>query len=227
MNLTDKKNAKNRLIMKASVILPAYNEEKNIGSVIRTIKQTGEYEIIVVDDGSRDRTAEVAKKHGCTCLRLNKNRGKGYACRAGAKIASHEKLIFIDSDGQLDAREIPSLLAHLNKNDIVVGTRRQSNIPIQRRVSNKFAKTVVSAAAGMKVGDVLCGFRAIRKKHFFRLGLKKRRYEFDSEMIIKAARRNYRIKEVPVSVRYDVGSAMPPHESAKVAAYILTQLVKR
>jgi glycosyltransferase involved in cell wall biosynthesis len=213
--------------MKASIILPAYNEGKNISHVINAVKQAGNYEIIVVDDGSNDNTLDVAKNLGCTCLRLKKNMGKGYACSKGAKIASHENIVFIDSDGQLDAGEIPSLLAHLDKNDIVVGTRSQGDIPIQRRLSNKFAKTVVSAAAGKRLGDVLCGFRAIRKKHFFGLDLRKRRYEFDSEMVIKAARRGYRIKEVPVSVRYGIGSAMPPHESAKVAAYILGQLIRK
>jgi glycosyltransferase involved in cell wall biosynthesis len=213
--------------MKASVILPAYNEEKNIGKVIRTVREAGDYEIIVVDDGSSDRTTEVAKKHGCITLRLNKNMGKGYACRAGAKIASNEKLVFIDSDGQLDAREIPSLLRHLDEHDMVVGTRNNREIPVQRRVSNGFARVVVSAAAGKKCGDVLCGFRAIRKKHFFHLDLRKRRYEFDSEMIIKALRKSYKIKEVPVTVKYGIGSSMPPRESAKVAGYILTQLVKR
>ena len=212
--------------MKASVILPAYNEERNIGAVLDKLAKTN-YEIIVVDDGSKDRTSEIAKKYGCICLRLNKNMGKGYACRAGAKVATNERLVFIDSDGQLDAKEIPSLLEHLANNDVVVGTRDDGDIPLQRQISNKFAKTVVSAAAGKKLGDVLCGFRAIRKKDFFDLDLKKRRYEFDSEMIIKAARRKYKIKEVPVTVKYGIGSAMPPQESAKVAAYILTQLVKR
>src|SRR3989338_8815160 len=60
--------------MKASIILPAYNEGENIGSVIRAIKKTGDHEIILVDDGSKDNTLEVARAHGCICVRLNKNR---------------------------------------------------------------------------------------------------------------------------------------------------------
>ena len=207
--------------MKASIILPAYNEGKNIGSVIRAVKKSGDHEIIVVDDGSRDNTLDVARAEGCVCVRLNKNMGKGYACKTGAKIATNNNLVFIDSDGQLDAKQIPSLLATLKSCDIAVGVRNMDDIPIQRKFSNKFARSIVSAAAGKKLGDVLCGFRAIRKNDLFNLQLKKGRYEFEAEMIIKAVRKGMTIKEVPVSVRYGIGSSMPITESAKVTSYVM------
>ncbi|MFA4820195.1 MAG: glycosyltransferase family 2 protein [Candidatus Aenigmatarchaeota archaeon] len=213
--------------MKASIILPAYNEGKNIGKVIRAVKKTGDHEIIVVDDGSRDNTLDVAKAEGCICVRLNKNRGKGFACKTGAKIATNNNLVFIDSDGQLDAREILSLLAALKSCDIAVGVRNLNDIPIQRKFSNKFARSMVSAAAGKRLGDVLCGFRAIRKKDLFGLELKKRRYEFEAEMIIKAVQKGLKIKEVPVTVRYGVGSSMPITESAKVTSYVLGAALNR
>ena len=213
--------------MKASIILPAYNEGKNIGKVIRAVKKTGDHEIIVVDDGSRDNTLDVAKAEGCICVRLNKNRGKGFACKTGAKIATNNNLVFIDSDGQLDAREILSLLAALKSCDIAVGVRNLNDIPIQRKFSNKFARSMVSAAAGKRLGDVLCGFRAIRKKDLFGLELKKRRYEFEAEMIIKAVQKGLKIKEVPVTVRYGIGSSMPITESAKVTSYVLGAALNR
>ena len=213
--------------MKASVILPAYNEEKNIGKVIEAVKKTGKYEIIVVDDGSKDRTAEIAKEHGCITLRLSKNMGKGYACTQGAKIASHQNIIFIDSDAQHDAREIPLLLEGLKNHDLVLGMRSFDDIPMQRKFSNTFARRVTSAAAKKKFSDVLCGFRAIKKDKFFGLKINKTRYEFEAEMLIKAARSGMKITEVPVTVYYGVGSSMPPHESAKVTAYILGQVLRR
>lgn len=209
--------------MKASIVLPAYNEEKNIAGVIKKISP--EYEIIVVDDGSKDRTLEVAKRLGCNCIRLNRNYGKGYASRVGAKIASYENIVFIDSDGQLDAGEIPKMLAALKSCELAVGSRSIKDIPPQRIISNNFAKAVVSAAAGKKLGDVLCGFRAIRKGDFFNLRLKKMRYEIEAEMIIKAAKRGLRIKEVPISVRYGIGSQMPVKDSLKVASYILGKAI--
>ncbi len=209
--------------MKASIILPAYNEEKNIGSVIKKIPRG--YEIIVVDDGSKDKTLEVAKQTGCTCVRLNRNIGKGYASKVGAKIASHENIVFMDSDGQLDAGEIPGLLSALRKCDLAVGTRKIGDIPSQRKISNSFAKFMVSRAAGKKLGDVLCGFRAMRKEDFMKLRLIKRRYEIEAEMIIKAVRNGMKIKEVPVSVLYGVGSSMPVKDSIRVTSYIMREAV--
>lgn len=207
--------------MKASVILPAYNEAKNIAPVIKAAQLAGGYEIIVVDDGSTDNTLEVAKRLGCTCVRLSRNMGKGYACRTGAKIAANENLVFIDSDGQLDAGEIPRMLRALKNCDLAVGVRNIGDIPPQRRVSNNFAKAVLSAAAGRKLGDVLCGFRAIRRRDFLGMKLRKKRYEIEAEMIIRAVKKDMSIKEVPISVRYDVGSSMPVMDSFKVASYLV------
>lgn len=209
--------------MKASIILPAFNEEKNIGKVIDKINGAGSYEIIVVDDGSSDRTLEVAKRLGCNCIRLNKNCGKGFASRAGAKIASHKNIVFMDSDGQLDGGEISKMLSALKICDLAVGSRNISSIPRQRIISNSFARSVLSAAAGKKLNDALCGFRAIRKEDFFSLRLQKRRYEIEAEMIIKASRNGLKIREVPISVRYDVGSRMPVADSMKVASYLVSK----
>lgn len=213
--------------MNASIILPAYNEGENIAGVIKKIKQTGKYEIIVVDDGSTDNTLEIAKSLGCNCVRLNKNTGKGFACMTGAKISTHENLVFMDSDGQLDAGEIPNLLQHLKHHNLVIGSRNVSSIPFQRKLSNSFARRVLSAAAGRNFTDALCGFRAIRKSDLFSLGLKKRRYEIESEMIIKAVRNNMKIKEVHVTVKYGIGSSMPVADSLKVASYLLNELAVR
>jgi glycosyltransferase involved in cell wall biosynthesis len=207
--------------MKTSVILPAYNEEKNIGKVLKAVKAAGRYEIIVVDDGSTDATGDIARKHGCKVLRFDRNIGKGYACRAGAKIASHENLVFMDSDGQLNGREIPKMLKQLRHSGLVVGTRTPETIPVQRRLSNRFAKKMVSVAAGRKMGDVLCGFRAIRRKDFMRLRLEKKRYEIEAEMILKAAAIGMKINEVPVSVKYGVGSSITIPDTAKVTTYII------
>ena len=210
---------------KASIILPAYNEEKNIGPVIENIPSG--YEIIVVDDGSKDNTLEVAKKYGCVCIRLNRNHGKGFACKTGAKIASNENIVFMDSDGQLDAGDIPKMISALKTCGLAVGTRNINDIPSQRKISNNFAKVMVSKASGKKLGDVLCGFRAIRKKDFIGLNLMKKRYEIEAEMIIKAVRSGMKIKEVPVKVKYGIGSSIPIKDSLKVTSYIINEAVKK
>jgi dolichol-phosphate mannosyltransferase len=211
----------------ASIILPAYNEEKNIGRVIESIRKAGDFEIIVVDDGSTDRTASIARKHGCVCVSFGKNRGKGYACIAGAKIATSDNIVFIDSDNQHDPSEIPKLLDALHDSDIVIGKRDFSSIPVQRRLSNMLATKVISGLARTQLSDGLCGFRAVKRSKFFKLNVSGKGYEFESEMLIKAVKNKLRIKEIQVNTRYGIGSSMPLADSAKVAMFILTQLIRR
>src|SRR3989338_5584956 len=172
--------------MRISVILPAYNEALNIGSVLEKI--SGKYDVIVVDDGSVDNTSEIARARGFFVGRLERNMGKGRACLEGIRHSNSEFNIFIDADGQLDISEIPNFEATLKHADIVIGQRCMEDIPIQRRLSNMFARWMIAIITGRKYDDVLCGFRAVRKSAFQKLELKKGHYYFESEMLIEASR---------------------------------------
>ncbi len=207
-----------------AVILPAYNEEKNISNVLSRIS---DYKVIVVDDGSTDRTKNIAKVHGFEPLVLERNSGKARACMAGINNSDAEFNIFIDSDGQLNPGEIPKFVEALNDADIVMGERRMKDIPWQRRISNVFARRMVSIITGKKHNDVLCGFRGVRKNAFKRLELKKGHYFFESEMLIEASKKGLRIKSVPVSVDYQVGSRMPFHKSMEIAFWLMKEAVKK
>jgi glycosyltransferase involved in cell wall biosynthesis len=208
----------------ASVVIPAYNEEKKIESVLRNIRKLKrKYQVVVVDDGSEDNTSDVAAASGYKAVHLKKNMGKGYACRAGAVRAKSESVVFMDADFQFDARQIPAFVRLLKENDIVIGVRKQNDIPRSRRLSNKFARAVVNRATGRNFRDVLCGFRAVRKNALARLGLTENRYEFESEMIIKAVAKGLRIAELPVSVKYS-GGGMSLRDSISVSAYQLKHL---
>ncbi len=207
-----------------SVIIPARNEQEKIAEVIKGIRAVSrDYQIIVVDDGSEDSTAEIAKSLGCEVHRLERNMGKGYACRLGASKASSQKLVFMDADGQFYPEEIPKLAEKLDGCDIVIGTREWKDVPFQRRLSNSFARLMVNSAAKSSHKDVLCGFRAARKESFQKLGLEKDRYEFEAEMLIKAGRMRMRVCEVPVKVRYLDYPGMPLGQSLKLALYIIGQ----
>lgn len=211
----------------ASVIIPAYNEGKRIGKVLRSIKKLDRrYQVIVVDDGSEDDTHAVAKENGFDAIRLGKNRGKGYACRTGAMRAKSSFLVFMDADFQFDPMQIPLFVELLRKNDMVIGYRNYKDIPRARKISNKFARTVVNKVTGRNFTDVLCGFRAIRKEALVKLGLKEDGYEIESEMIIKAARKKLRIAELPVSVKYN-GGGMSLADSLRVSAYQLKHLLRK
>jgi glycosyltransferase involved in cell wall biosynthesis len=212
-------------LMNATIVVPAYNEEKNIEKVLRKISSVGRYEIIVVDDGSTDSTAEIAENYA-RVIKLKKNTGKGHACRTGARAAKYQDIVFIDSDGQLDPKYIPKFLEELKNCGIVVGSRRTNEMPIQRRLSNSFARWIAKKITRYDLGDYLCGLRAIKKRDFLRLKLEKNRYEFESEMIIKAARNGLSAKSVPVGVTYESYRGMPIIHSVKVAFYLLSESVK-
>lgn len=210
----------------ASVIVPAYNEEKNIQDVVRRIRRASKsYEIIVVDDGSTDRTADIAEKEKAIVIRLGKNMGKGFACRKGAERARSDKIVFIDGDLQLMPEEIPRLVDALDGCDIAAGTRKREDIPAKRRIANALAAKLVSRIADRRYEDALCGFRAARKKAFFSLGLKKRGYEFESEMLIAAARTGAKVQTLPVSVRYAGGKGMGAADGIKVFLFLLRNLL--
>jgi len=208
-----------------SVVIPARNEAERIGKVIEGIRAVSkEYSIIVIDDGSADRTKEAAESLGCEVHRLDRNMGKGFACRLGAEKAKTEKIVFIDADMQFYPEEIPKLAERLDECDVAIGARQWGAVPIQRRLSNSFARRMLNSIAKSRHRDVLCGFRAVRKDSFRRLGLEKDRYEFEAEMLIKAARKGMRVCEVPVKVRYFQGyPGIPAGQSLRLALYLIRQ----
>ena len=210
----------------ASIIIPAYNESKTVPKVLEQLGKD-RYEIIVIDDGSSDGTGRIVKEMGFRCIVLERNRGKGHACIRGIKEAGSNNIVIFDADNQFDSADIPKMLDALENSDMVIGERKRKNIPLQRRLSNGFAAWVVNRMTGEKLRDVLCGFRAIRKDKFMELGMEKDTYEFESEMVIKAARKGLRISSVPINVRYFSGaSGISPMHSAKVTIYILKELIK-
>ncbi len=214
-------------MQKFSVILPAYNEEGKIERVIRDLKGTYPCShIVVVDDGSEDETFRKARLAGCEVYRLNKNMGKGYACRFGVKKAKHERMVFFDADAQFDVRDIRRLVERLGEYDMVIGSRDFSSLPVQRRISNIFARILINSITGKKYSDVLCGFRAVRRKSFEILDLQKNRYEFESEMLIKAKKRNLKVCEVQVRVDYSDYKGMSFVQSLKLMIYLIREWFK-
>ncbi len=209
--------------MKASVIIPAYNEGRRIGSVLESMPNG--YEVIVVDDGSVDDTAEKVRKFGAKVVRLRKNCGKTKACLEGIRRSSHEFCIFMDGDGQHYPEDIPKIVGGLKHADIVIGSRDMKKVPLQRRLSNWYARKSVKFITGKNFSDALCGFRGVRKSVFRRLEFEKNGYFFESEMAIKAAEKNLRIRFVPVGVSYEHGANMGISKSLAVASWLLRKCI--
>ncbi len=159
-------NSKNILI-----IIPAYNEEGTIGSVIEQIKSLQTFKIIVINDGSRDKTSEVARKQGVEVIDLPFNLGIGGAVQTGLKYARDKGFntaIQIDADGQHDPQELKKLLGHLNGFDMVIGSRFLKKTNYQssflRLFGNKIFSFFIRLTCKKRISDSTSGFRGFGKK---------------------------------------------------------------
>jgi len=197
-----------------SVIIatPAYNEEKYIGGIVLLAKQYAD-EVIVVDDGSRDRTARIAELAGASVVRHEKNQGYGSTIQsifAEAKKRNPDVLVILDADSQHNPDEIPSLVSEINNgSDVAIGSRvMQDNvIPLYRRIGQKFLARLTNIASRQRVSDTESGFRAYSRKAIRELELKEKGMAVSSEIVSDAARKELIIAEVPISVTYTKDSS--------------------
>lgn len=198
-------------------IIPAYNEEKALADVIgKTFEHVDE--VIVVDDGSSDKTSEVAIEAGARVIKHSVNLGKGEALKSGFKAVGDDSIIItIDGDGQHNPSEIPDLVRPIIEDgaDLVNGSRYmngpEENTPAYRRVGQKVLDIATNISAGTKVTDSQSGFRAFspKSKNVFRF--KDTGFGIESEMLVDAAEAGLKIVEVPITVRYDLdGSTKDP-----------------
>ncbi len=197
---------------RVTVIIPALNEEKSIGSVLNAIPRNLVNEIIVVDNGSSDRTANVARHCGARVV-SEPERGYGSACLAGiAEITTDCEIVaFVDADFSDFPEDLEKLLQPIyeNKADMVIGTRTataesRNALTPQQRYGNRLATTLVRAFFGHRYSD-LGPFRVIRRDALDRLGMIDRNYGWTIEMQIKAVRKKLHIAEVPVRYRIRIG----------------------
>lgn len=196
--------------MLLSIIIPVYNEELTVGNIIDHVKtvmqQTGlKNEIIVVDDCSYDKSLEVAKKRSAKIYTLKQHLGKGYALRAGFSKAKGDIIVTIDSDGSHQPEELPRVLAPIlqDKADLVIGSRylNQKNVAVRKlnAFGVKLFNYFIQLLTGVAVTDSQSGYRAMKRQVLKNQNLKSGEYEIESEMLVKTAKKNFRITEVPIS----------------------------
>ena len=200
-----------------TALLPAYNEEVSIGSVVMRARQYAD-RVIVVDDGSADHTAEVAALAGAEVLRHARNQGKGAALKTGfASLNGDAVIVTIDTDGQHDPADIPRLVAPILRGeaDMVNGSRyisgNKKDTPFYRRVGQVVLDTATNLDSGLSVTDSQSGFRAFDAKAKGVFRFRQNGLAIESEMLADAAAAGLRIQEVEIGVRYDVdGSSENP-----------------
>jgi glycosyltransferase involved in cell wall biosynthesis len=194
-----------------SVIMPALNEEKAVGNLLdRTLnslqKITSNYEIIVIDDGSKDQTLDICRKKHVTIIHNRYNFGKGYALREGFRHARGDIIITIDADGDHNPEEIPLLYQELKNGnaDVVLGTRfnKKNNhlvTTVFNTFGNKLFNFLIKCLTNHDFTDSQCGFRGFQKKYLKNLPIHSKGYSIETEMLIALTKKGVRIHEVPIS----------------------------
>lgn len=194
---------------KIFVVVPAYNEETVIASVIHEIRNAGYSNIVIVDDGSKDQTQNIARQAGAIALKHRINRGKGAATKTGieaAKLLGADIIITMDGDGQHDPHDIKNLINPIQKNhcDVVLGSRliNPKGMPGYKILHNKIGNVLVWYLYGLYVTDSQSGFRAYSRHAAEVINTKTDRYEYDSEVIREIYKYQLKYQEIPIQVRY-------------------------
>jgi glycosyltransferase involved in cell wall biosynthesis len=209
---------------KIAAVIPAYNEEKHIGDVVRRTRQQLD-DVLVVDDGSQDKTADNARAAGAEVIVHAINRGKGETIKTGLRHFLERQfdfVIILDADGQHPPEEIDRFVtAALSADEpkLIVGTRMNdlSSMPFVRRVVNRWMSQRISAVCGQEIPDTQCGFRMLHRQLIPELLGGAARFDYETEMLIIASRKGFKIASVPISTVYsdEVSSIHPVRDTIR------------
>ncbi len=194
---------------KRIIVIPAYQEERAIGEVVRAAHAIADV-VLVVDDGSSDRTAEIASAAGALVARHAVNRGLGGAIGtgiAGALRLGADQIVTMDADGQHRAEDAKRIFERLSEGDVdfVIGSRMlegKGNMPVARRLAQWFGNALTYALFGKWVTDSQSGLRGMARHAAERLTLRTSRMEVSSEFVKEIADKRFRLAEVPIEAVY-------------------------
>ena len=188
--------------------MPCFNEEEHIRDLVKDIKKIIK-DVVVVDDGSTDSTSQKALDGGATVIKHVSNQGKGAALRTGFSYIERKRfsaLITMDADRQHDYTELSKFIDEFKKDsaDIVVGSRMNDvkSMPFIRLYTNKITSFFTSLFLSCKISDTQSGYRLIKTEVLRNINLLTSNFEIESEVLIKAGRKGFRIKEIPIRTVY-------------------------
>ena len=220
---------------KICILIPAHNEARTIAGVVKSACAKG-FDVLVVDDGSSDGSSQLARDAGATILVNFQNQGKGFSLQRGFDYIisrDYEALITMDADGQHAVEDLDGFvrLFHEKKPDVICGNRMTDHrgMPFHRLVTNKIMSTLISLVCRQKIYDTQCGYRLIRCEVLRNVQLSSSAFEIESEVLIKASKKNYRIASVPVKTIYgtEVSKINPFFDTARFIVYIVREMFVR
>jgi glycosyltransferase involved in cell wall biosynthesis len=206
-----------------AAIIPAYQEEKHIGDVVRRTRQELDH-VLVVDDGSNDDTATCARQAGAEVIVHPKNRGKGESIKNGLRHWLDRQIIWVvilDADGQHRPEEIDRFLraAMSDSASLVLGNRMNdvSSMPLVRRLVNRHMSNTISRVCGQHIPDTQCGFRMLHRQLIPDVLGGANRFDYETEMLIIASRKGFRVESVPITTVYsdEVSSIHPVRDALR------------
>ena len=194
--------------MKNCILIPSYNEAKTIGAITKGLKERG-LTVYVVDDGSTDDTADIAGREGAVVVSHDKNRGKGSSLIEGFNHIlkrDYDAVLIMDGDGQHKMDDIDNFFRKMDETgaDIIIGNRMSNaaSMPRARFITNRIMSNIISKMCGQEIADTQCGFKLIKRSVLENINFEFSNFEIESEIILKAARKGYRIESVPVQTVY-------------------------
>jgi glycosyltransferase involved in cell wall biosynthesis len=210
--------------LKTAAIIPAYGEEKHIGDIVRRTRRQLDH-VLVVDDGSRDTTARCAREAGAEVIVHSQNRGKGEAIKTGLRHWLDRQfihVIILDADGQHLPEEIDRFIAVAASAagpSFFLGNRMNNltGMPFVRRVVNRYMSNRISRICRQKIPDTQCGFRMLDRQLIPELLDGGNRFDYETEVLIIASRKGYRIESVPITTVYsdEVSSIHPARDTIR------------
>ena len=192
--------------LRVAALVPAYQAAAHLGEVLLSLRALPDPpHVLVVDDGSRDATTEVARQHGVAVHTFAANRGKGHALIEGFKqLADFDAVVTLDADGQHPPECVPAFIAAAEAGaDLVLGARELTpDMPPARRFANAFSSAWCSAIAGQRIADSQCGYRLYRREVLRRTPVQASRDEVETEMVVRAALLGFRFGHVEIPPVY-------------------------
>ena len=218
--------------MRTCVTIPVYNEAQAIGGLVKKLREH-KLDVVVVDDGSQDHSGKIAKEMGAVVLVHNERKGKGQSLRDGFAYAienCYDGIIAMDGDGQHDVADVEQFLkkAQEHKDSIICGNRMHNpkGMPHIRLVVNRIMSLVISFVCKQKVEDSQCGFRYMGVRILKEIPLISSDFEIESEVLIEASKKGFKIFSVPISTIYrdEKSKINPLKDTIRFFKYILKEM---